>query len=354
MAVPNKRPPRPGSQNGAPVRNGGSSGKPTRLRVMDYNAGTLTEAEAKTAADLLSFKDKKTVTWINVDGLGDAQLLESIGEGFGLHPLVVEDILTPDQRPKMEAYDDYLYIVLRMLDFEEKDGKTKSEQVSLVLGKDFLLSFQETGEDIFDPVRERIRGAKGRTRKLGPDYLAYSLIDAVVDRYFIILEKMGERIERMESELITNPTPKTLRHLYKLKREMIRLRKSVWPLREVVSALERPEYGPLISKNTRIYLRDVYDHTIQTIDTVETFRDMLSGMVDIYLSSISYKLNEVMKLLTVIGTIFLPLTFITGVYGMNFQFMPELGDPYGYFGALVLMLTVALVMLAYFRVKRWL
>ncbi len=349
-----KRSEKTGLPPGTPVLVGERPALPTRITVIDYNASSLTEKELRTVEECLSYRDKRTVTWLNIDGLGDAALLDSLGQAFGLHPLVVEDILQTEQRPKIEAYDDYLYIVLRMLDYDEKAGTVSSEQVSIVLGKDFLLSFQESAGDVFDPVRARIRGGKGRIRRNGPDFLAYALIDTIVDHYFAILERLGERIETMEAELIANPTPRTLRQLYRLKRDMISLRKSVWPLREVVSALERSESAPLISKNTRIYLRDVYDHTIQAIDTIETHRDMLSGMVDIYLSSISNKLNEVMKLLTVIGTIFLPLTFITGIYGMNFHFMPELEHPYGYFGALAFMLAVAALMLAYFRMKRWL
>lgn len=350
-----KRSEKTGLPPGIPVHVGERPAVPTRISVIDYNADSITEKELRTVEECLSYKDKRTVTWLNLDGLGDAALLDSLGQAFGLHPLVVEDILQTEQRPKIEAYDDYLYIVLRMLDYDEKSAAVRSEQISIVLGKDFLLSFQETPGDIFNPVRARIRsGGKGRIRKSGPDYLAYALMDTVVDHYFAILERMGERIEALEAELITNPAPRTLRQLFRLKRDMIALRKAVWPLREVVSAMERSENAPLIRKNTRLYLRDVYDHTIQAIDTIETDRDMLSGMVDIYLSSLSNKLNEVMKLLTVIGTIFMPLTFITGIYGMNFLNMPELAHPLGYFATLAFMLLVALIMLAYFRMKKWL
>lgn len=328
---------------------------PTRISVIDYNADALIEKELRTVEECLSFRDKRTVTWLCIDGLGDVPLLDSLGKAFGLHPLVVEDILQTEQRPKMEVHEDHLYIVLRMLDYDEKTAAVRSEQVSIVLGKDYLISFREAPGSLFDPILARIRsGGKGRIRRSGPDYLAYALMDTVVDHYFAILEKIGERVEKMETELIANPTPKTLRQLFLLKRDMIAIRKAVWPLREVVSAMEREENAPLIGKSTRIFLRDVYDHTIQAIDTIETDRDILSGMVDIYLSSLSNKLNEVMKLLTVIGTIFMPLTFITGIYGMNFEYMPELAHPFGYFSALAVMLAVSLLMLMYFRMKKWL
>jgi magnesium transporter len=239
-----------------------------------------------------------------------------------------------------------------MLSFHARRREVQSEQVSLILGPNFVISFQEAGGDVFDPVRERIRTGKGRVRKMGPDYLAYSLIDAVVDNYFIILENLGERVEALEEKLISDPKRETLHALHVLKREMIYLRKSVWPLREVISGLERAESG-LIKEPTGIFFRDVYDHTIQVIDTVETYRDMLSGMLDIYLSSISNRMNEVMKVLTIIATIFIPLTFIAGVYGMNFKFMPELEWRWGYFLIVGIMLAIGLVMVIYFRRKRW-
>ena len=252
----------------------------------------------------------------------------------------------------MEDFDDYLFVVLKMFRFDEKDGETKTEQISLILGSDFVFSFQESEGDVFDSIRERLRNNKGRIRKAGADYLVYSLMDAVVDNYFMILEKLGETIEEIEDKLVTNPTSETLQTLHDLKREMIFLRKSVWPLREVISRLEKAE-SPLINKSTFVYLRDVYDHTIQVMDAVDTYRDMLSGMLDIYLSSISNRMNEIMKVLTVIATIFIPLTFITGIYGMNFEFMPELGQPWGYPVVLSVMLAIALVMLVYFRRKKW-
>ena len=236
--------------------------------------------------------------------------------------------------------------------FDGKENEAKSEQISIIFGADFVISFQEKEGDVFDAIRERLRSNKGRIRKLGTDYLAYSLIDAIVDNYFTILENLGEAIEEIEDRLVTNPTSETLQTIHDLKREMIFLRKSVWPLREVINRLERSE-SALINKSTFVYLRDVYDHTIQVMDAVETFRDMLSGMLDIYLSSVSNRMNEVMKVLTVIATIFIPLTFVAGIYGMNFRYMPELGQTWSYPAVLILMLVVALLMVVYFRRKKW-
>jgi magnesium transporter len=279
--------------------------------------------------------------------------LESLGQCIGLHPLVLEDILNTEQRPKIEDYGDYLYIVVKMITYPDKADGIAVEQVSLILGQNFVISFQEGIQgDVFSPVRERIRNEKSRLRKMGADYLTYSLVDSVVDSYFAVLEELGERIEVLEEELIEQPSRNTLHTIHKLKQEMIFLRKSVWPLREVVNFMERGE-SPLINEGTRIFLRDVYDHTIQIIDTIETFRDMLSGMLDIYLSSISNRINEVMKVLTVIATIFMPLTFLAGVYGMNFEYMPELKWRWGYPAILLVMLAVAVSMLTYFKKKRW-
>jgi magnesium transporter len=324
-----------------------------KLSVISYDAANFQEQEVKSVEEALAFRKKTSVTWLNIDGVHQPEIIEQIGNSFGVHPLVLEDIANTGQRPKMEDFDDYIFVVIKMFRFDEKDDETKTEQISLLLGSDFVVSFQEKEGDVFDPIRERIRSNKGRIRKMGADYLAYSLIDAIVDNYFTTLEKLGEAIEEIEDKLVTNPRSETLQTIHDLKRELIFLRKSVWPLREVISRLERSE-SPLIVKSTFVYLRDVYDHTVQVMDSVETFRDMLSGMLDIYLSSVSNRMNEVMKVLTVIATIFIPLTFIAGIYGMNFKFMPELDQPWGYPAVLILMLVIALVMLIYFRRKKWL
>jgi magnesium transporter len=348
-----KRSKKAGLPPGTLIHIGEKKTEKLKLTVIDYDEAHFEEREIKTIEECFVFKDKPTVTWINVDGLHQTEILESLGECYGFHPLVLEDILNTDQRPKTEDYGAYLYVVLKMLDYNEKSNETLSEQVSLILGPGFLFSFQEKEGDVFSSIRNRIRNGKGRIRKMGADYLAYSLLDAIVDNYFTILEKLGEGMELLEERLITRPVPETLQMIHYLKREMIFLRKSVWPLREVVGTLERGE-SSLIEGSTRIYLRDVYDHTVQVIDNVETFRDMLSGMLDIYLSSVSNRLNAVMKVLTIIATVFMPLTFIAGIYGMNFRYMPELEWHWGYPAVLLVMLGIGGVMLIYFRKKRWL
>jgi magnesium transporter len=323
-----------------------------KLSVIKYDGANFQEKEVSNVEEALAFRNKSSVTWLNINGVHQPEIIEQVGKSFGLHPLVAEDIASTGQRPKMEDFDDYIFVVLRMLRFDDKENETKTEQISILLGPDFVISFQEREGDVFDHIRERLRSNKGRIRKLGADYLAYALIDAVVDNYFMILEKLGETIEEIEDKLITNPTSETLQTIHDLKREMIFLRKSVWPLREVINRLERSE-SPLINKSTFVYLRDVYDHTIQVMDAVETFRDMLSGMLDIYLSSLSNRMNEVMKVLTVIATIFIPLTFVAGIYGMNFRYMPELEQAWSYPAILILMLIVAMLMVVYFRRKKW-
>jgi magnesium transporter len=338
---------------GTLVYTGEKKVEKVRIRIIDYDETQLEEQELETVEECFPFKDKPTVSWINIDGLHDVALIEKIGKQFGLHPLILEDIVNTGQRPKLEDFEDHIFIVLKMLYYNKDKNELEAEQVSLIFGENFVISFQERVGDIFDPIRERIRQNKGRVRKAAADYLAYALIDSIVDNYFVVLEQMGERIEDTEQELAANPTLETLQTIRAFKKEMVFLRKSIWPLREVASALERGE-SSLINESTGIYLRDVYDHTIQIIDTVESYRDMLSGMLDVYLSSISNKMNEVMKVLTIFAAIFIPLTFIAGIYGMNFAFMPELGWRWGYFGALLVMAIVAAVMIVYFKRKRWL
>ena len=348
-----KRSKKIGLPPGTPVHVGEKKIGRARITIIDYDEGQFQEKEAKTIEECFPFKDKPTVTWINIDGIDQVDVIEKMGNHFNIHPLVLEDIVNTGQRPKMEDFVDYIFIVLKMLYYNEKGMEIKAEQVSVILGSNFVISFQESEGDVFDPIRERIRRDRGRIRKMGADYLAYSLIDNIVDNYFTILEKLGEKIEDIEDELITNPALETLQNIHSLKREMIFLRKSVWPLREVISRLERWE-SPLINKSLDIYLRDVYDHTIQVVDSIETFRDMLSGLLDIYLSSVSNRMNEIMKVLTIIATIAIPLTVITGLYGMNFQFMPELQWRWGYPSVLLAMLTLGVLMIIYFRRKKWL
>ncbi|MFX1465892.1 MAG: magnesium/cobalt transporter CorA [Promethearchaeota archaeon] len=353
MKVPKlrKRSKKAGLPPGTPVHVGEKRVEKIKISYFDYDETQFQEKEVKTIEECFPFKDTPTVTWINIDGIHEVEIIEKLGNHFEIHPLILEDILNTEQRPKIDDFESYIFVVLKMLYYEENE--IKIEQISLILGSNFVISFQEQPTDVFDPIRERIRNLVGRIRKQGSDYLAYTLLDTTVDNYFIILEKVGETIEFLEEELVENPTPETLHQLHKLKREMIALRKSVWPLREVISRLERLE-NPLIRESTDIYLRDVYDHTIQVIDAVETYRDMLSGMFDIYLSSISNKMNEVMKVLTIIATIFIPLTLIAGIYGMNFMFMPELDWQFGYPFTLLMMFALGLVMTIYFRMKKWL
>lgn len=325
-----------------------------KVTVIDYDEATFQEREVKTVEECFPFRDKPTVTWINVDAVHQIEIIEKLGHCFGFHPLVLEDILNTVQRPKMEIYGDYIYIVLKMLHGGDPNHPIEVEQVSLILGSNFVISFQEGKEgDVFNPVRERVRSGKGLIRKMGPDYLAYSLLDTIVDNYFLILERLGEAVELLEEELMTHPDHRTLQEIQKFRNEMISVRRAVWPLREVVSSLERRE-SPLIKETTEIYLRDVYDHTVQVMDALETYREMLSGMLDIYLSSISNRLNSVMKVLTIIATIFMPLTFIAGIYGMNFKYMPELEWRWGYPAIWLMIAGIGISMLIYFKRKKWL
>ena len=357
MAAKNKAVRRRSSKAGLPpgtlVHVGEQRTETVRITYMDYDEKQFQEKQILNIEECFHFKDTPTTTWINIDGIHNVEFIEKIGTQYDLHPLILEDILNTEQRPKFEDYDKYLFIVFKMLRYDEHGQKIESEQVSVILGLNFVISFQERVGDVFEQIRDRIRNSKGRIRKEGADYLAYTLLDAVVDHYFTILERTGEKIEFLEEQLITEPTEQTLHQIHRLKREMITLRKSVWPLREVISGLQRTE-SKLIKKSTSFYLRDVYDHTIQIMDTIESSRDMISGMVDLYLSSLSNRMNSVMKMLTIIATIFIPLTFIAGVYGMNFRYMPELNWHWGYPAAWLVMIIVAVVMLIYFRKKKWL
>ena len=348
-----KSPRKAGLPPGTLVHVGEKKVEKARITVMDYDERTFQEKEVAAVEECFEFKETSTVTWINVEGLHDVAIIEKLGNRFGLHPLIQEDILNTAERPKMEDYEDHIFLLLKVFVLGNRNHDEKIQQVSLVLGSNFVISFQEKESGVFDPVRDRIRKDKGRLRKLGPDYLAYALIDSIVDGYFGFLEKLGDEIEFLEDELVTDPKREILQKIHSLKREMIFIRKSVWPLREVVNGLERLE-TPLIKETTDVFLRDVYDHTIQVIDSVETLRDVLSGMLETYLSSVSNRMNEVMKVLTIIATIFIPLTFIAGVYGMNFKFMPELEWRGGYFVIVGVMVAMAVVMLIFFRKKKWL
>jgi magnesium transporter len=323
------------------------------ITLIDYDEQTFEERSLQSLDECAVYKAKPTATWINVEGVNNPVIIEKIGDCFGLHRLVTEDLMNVVQRPKVEDYGEYLFVVLKMLTYDEKEGRIVPEQVSLIVGENFLLSFQEGVKgDVFPLIRDRLRAGKGKIRKMGVDYLAYSLLDALVDGYFVILEKLGERIDLLEEELITRPARSIMEQLYQLKRELLFMHKAVWPLREVVSALVRRE-SPLIRETTAPYLRDVYDHVVQAIDSVEIYRDMLSTMLDLYLSSVSNRMNEIMKVLTIIATIFMPLTFLAGVYGMNFKHMPELEWKYGYLYAWIIMAGIGIGMGFYFKRKKW-
>ncbi len=339
---------------GTLVHIGDKKTEKVRITVIEYNEEQIQVKEQENIDGYLPSKDKSTVTWINIDGLHQMEIIEEIGKLFNLHPLTLEDIVNTGQTPKIEDYENYIFIVLKMLYYNEKLNEIEAEQVSLCIGSNFIISFQEEKyRDVFNPVRERIKDGKGRIRKMGADYLAYTLIDAIVDSYFIILEKLGEQIEFLEEKVVADPAQIVLHEVHALKREMIFLRKSVWPLREVLSIMERCE-SSLVNESLHIYLRDVYDHTIRIIETIEAFRDILSGILDIYLSSISNRINSVMKVLTIIATIFMPLTFLAGIYGMNFKYMPELEWQWGYPAILLFMASIGISMLVYFRIKKWL
>ncbi|AKB22248.1 magnesium/cobalt transporter CorA [Methanosarcina sp. WH1] len=323
------------------------------ISLCAYNGEELIEKELQTVGECLTFKDKPGMNlWVNVDGLDQIEVIEKLGSYFNIHPLTLEDVLNTGQRPKMEDYDSYIYTVLKMILLDEEREEIIMDQVSIILGSNYILSFQEREGDVFDPVRDRLKNPASRLRKNGVDHLAYSLIDAIVDNYFLILEHFGEEIEDLEEKLIVNPTPETMRMIQKHKRDMIILRRSVWPLRELINSLQRAESG-LIKESTQIYLRDIYDHTIQVIDSIEAFRDILSSMVDVYLSSLSNRMNDIMKILTIIATIFIPLTFVAGVYGMNFDYMPELRWHWGYPVVMLGMALIGISMFLYFKKKRW-
>lgn len=326
----------------------------TEISIIDYDEQRVDERILPSTEACFQFKGSATTTWINIEGVHDASVIQKIGTHFDLHPLTMEDILNTDQRPKREDVAHYIYVVLKMVYFNSKH-ELATEQVSLILTADCVISFQEQAQegDVFDYVRERIRSGKGRIRKAKADYLLYALIDAVVDNYYVVLEDLGEKIEQLENDLITDPTTGMLNNLYALKRTMLSLRRSIWPLREVIGSLER-DNNPLLERATLLYLQDVYGHVIQIIDTIEVLRETLSSMLDIYLSSVSNKLNTTMKFLTLVATIFMPLTFIAGVYGMNFKNMPELEWYYGYPASLVVMAVIAVGMIVFFRVKKWL
>ncbi len=338
---------------GTLIHIGAKTNEAVNITCFDYNQDNYTMKDDISVEDALSPIPENYTRWINVSGVHEISIISKIGEHFGIHHLVLEDILNTQQRPKFEDHDDYIYIVLRELYLNKETKGIRSEQVSLLIGQNYLVSFLERQGEVFDPIRNRIIFGKGLIRKNGSDYLAYGLIDTIIDYYFLILDVYSEKIEDMEDESLADPKPETLSRIQKLKGDMITLRKGIWPLRDVIVSVERSN-SRLINDVNNIYFKDVHDHVIQAMDLLDIFRDMLASFTDVYLSSMTFKLNEVMKVLAIISTIFIPLTFIAGVYGMNFEFMPELRKPWGYPLIVSIMFSLGVVMLIIFKRKRWL
>lgn len=343
---------RVGLPPGALVYTGQRKLEKPRITFIEYGGTFFEEREIDSIEDCLLPKSGPSVRWIDIVGIHEVQNVALLGQHFNIHPLLLEDVFNTEQRPKIEDLGSYVFLLIKHLVYEEESENTSIEQLSLVLGPDYVLSFQETDRSVFGPILERLRTESARIRSRGADFLIYALLDVVVDNYFVVLEKLGDRIESLEEELTENPDQALLRRIQHLRRDLTFVRRSTWPLREVIAALERRE-SDLVKDSTILYLRDVYDHTVQAIDTIETLRDTLTGMLDLYLSSVSYRLNSVMKVLTIIATVFMPLTFIAGVYGMNFKNMPELEWEWGYPFVLFAMLAIAVSMLGYFKAKKW-
>lgn len=324
--------------------------QPVRISILDYDKHEATFRSNVDVKECFPYRKKPSTTWINVDGLHRQDIIENLGRRFGLHHLIIEDILHPRQRPKLEQYGNCIFIVLKMLTYA--DG-VRAEQVSFVLGENFVISFQEgTDGDVFDAIRAQIRADATRIRTMGADYLVYALIDAIVDNYFVVLDQLGEHLEELEEILIKDPSKELLQRINDLKQQMLVVRKAVVPLRDVLLLMSRRDF-PHMTPELQPYLRDVYDHLVRIIDMIETDREMVAGMLEIYLSSVSYKLNEVMKVLTIISTIFIPLTFIAGIYGMNFHYLPEITWRYGYLFFWIVIILVAVTMLVFFKRRRW-
>lgn len=342
-----------GASPGTPIFIGNKKEESVRLRVIDYDGSNLTEDELKDIESSAKYQDTDTVTWINIDGLHDTELIQKIGLIFNLHPMVLEDIANTGQRPKVEDYENCLLFVMKMLRFSEETKTVVGEQFSMVLTTRFLLTFQERRGDVFEPVRERIRSAKGRIRTSGCDYLAYVLLDTLVDNYIYLIEKLGESIEEIDGKILSKLEPKVLREIYDYKRELNYIRKAARPLWEVGNQLLKMD-SPYIGKTLKPFLRDLNDLIVHAGEAVDLYRDMLTEQSNVYNSSISNRMNDIMKVLTIFAAIFIPLTFIAGIYGTNFDYLPELHYRYAYFVFWAVIIAVAISMLLYFRRKRWL
>lgn len=348
-----KRSKKAGLPPGSLIYTGEKKNEIIKIKLFNYTVDKFEEKVVDLNDVSLLKQETSTVHWINVEGIHDVNIIEKLGNSFGIHPLVLEDILNTGQRPKIENYENYTYIVVKMLFYDNKLDEFTIEQESFILGENYVISFSERKVEIYNTIREGIKQGIGRIRKMGADYLIYNFLDAIVDNYFVVLEELSEKIEDTEDELVSNPSKNTLQVIHKLKRQMLYLHKSVWPLREVVNSLSRSE-TPLVNESVNIYIRDLYDHVIQVMDTTETLRDILSSMLDMYLSSVSNKMNEIMKVLTIISTVFIPLSFIVGLYGMNLSNMPEYNWPWMYPVVWVIMISIATLMLIFFKKKKWL
>ncbi|MCK9395563.1 MAG: magnesium/cobalt transporter CorA [Methylobacter sp.] len=323
-----------------------------KITLIDYNKSTLTRRTIKTIEELLPYQTTDTITWVIIDGLKDVSIIDAIGQHFDIHALVLEDILNTHQRPKFEEFDDYLYIVLKALSLADDEFNVEYEQVSLLLLNKFVFTFREKPDAIFEPLFNRLNNDKSHLRNLGTDYLTYVIMDSIVDEYFTLQDTFDELIESVEDELLSNPSAQTLNTIQKIKRELIFLRRSVSPMRELLASIQRSE-SPLLNDKTKRYFGDIYDHVIRVTEAMESYRDLIAGMLDIYLSSVSNKMNETMKVLTVFASIFIPLTFIAGVYGMNFEYMPELKWRWGYPALWAVFIGVSVFLLRFFKKKNW-
>ncbi|MBK5214118.1 MAG: magnesium/cobalt transporter CorA [Flavobacteriaceae bacterium] len=338
---------------GTVTYTGGKTTTKTQLDIIDYSKEHYERFETHNIEDAFKYEDSTHITWINVNGLSNTADIVTLGNHFELHPLIQEDIVSTNQRPKIDEYEDYLFIVFKMLHYDENEQLT-NEHVSMVMGKDYLVTFQESEGDVFGDLRERLEHGKGRIRGAGADYLMFAILDAVVDNYFTVVEFLSNKVEMLEDKLFDDKEdPNIIQEIQELKKEILKIRKAVLPLREVINRLEKIEI-PLIEERTNKYIRDLYDHIIQVNESVEIYREMIWGLMDMYMTTISNKMNEVMKVLTIMASIFIPLTFMAGIYGMNFDHMPELHFKYSYYYLLGVMVLVFLGMILYFKRKKWL
>ncbi len=350
--IKHKNTPKVGKPPGSLIYLGPKKDVPISIKVIEYNQESFQESAPDSFTSDIKIQQEGKFTWIDVTGLHDIKLIENIGKAVNIHSLTLEDLLNVNQRPKIDIFHTYIYIVIQLLKFDEDHNTVESEQLSIILGSNYVITFLESPSDIFEVLKTRMRNHTGKIRNSSADYLAYAILDVVVDDYYDVIEKIGERIEAFEEILMLHPHKMQIQEIYSLKRELLQLRKAVWPIREIITKLDKDDTD-IIKEKTTLYLRDLYDHSIQIIETAEIYRDLTSGLVDMYMSSTSHKLNEIIKVLTILSSIFIPLTFIAGVYGMNFKYMPELEWHYGYYLCLAAMGILAIMMIFYFKIKKW-